>query len=424
MKEKLKVAVTALALCSCFVLGACSSGSETNGSEVSISYWNLNTGADGATMKSLVEQFNEEHKGKIYVTPQSVNEEIYYSNLESNIPIGRGPDVAILHSFRVQSYANQGLIIPADELIESAQIDMNDFPAQIVESLEFEGNSYAIPFDMHPLGIYYNKTLLASYGCEVPTNREELLAAAKKADNEDGKVWGLPLSTRWPSEYTYTTALHQFGGVEILPGDQPGFNTQAGKDALASLASLIHTEKISPESLGNDQDLALFRAGKALFHIQGSWMLNSIKKSSIDFGIIPLSRMFNSQSDEIAVRSHTFVFPKQRKENAQKREAAVEFVKWMVENSGSWAEAGQIPASQKARDSEAYKALPYVHDFGDIANFRIGVSSPYYFEAYTPVYSCITDALQKPNYDVDSLFAAAEIEGQKLVKELKELLGK
>ncbi len=423
MKNGWKVTATVLAFCSCFAFGACR-GNNPNGSEVSITYWNLNTGADGATMKRLVEMFNEEHKGSIFVTPQSANEEIYYSNLESNIPIGRGPDVAILHSYRVQSYANQGLIVPADELIESAQIDMGDFPAQIVESLAFGGKSYAVPFDMHPLGIYYNKTLLASYGLEIPTNREELIAAAKKADNEDGKVWGLPLSTRWPSEYTYTTALHQFGGVEIKDGDQPGFNTQAGKDALASLSSIIHTEKISPESLGNDQDLALFRAGKALFHIQGSWMLSSIRKSTIDFGIIPLSKMFNSGSEDIAVRSHTFVFPKQKRENAQKREAAVAFVKWMVEHSGIWAEAGQIPASAAARASDAYKALPHVQDFGKIENFRIGVSSPYYFEAYTPVYSCITDALQKSDSDVDSLFAAAETEGQKLVKELKELIGR
>ena len=51
-----------------------------------------------------------------------------------------------------------------------------------------------------------------------------------------------------------------------------------------------------------------------------------------------------------------------------------------------WATAGQIPASAKARASESYQALKYVHDFGSVENFAIGVSSPYYFEAYTPVY--------------------------------------
>ncbi len=425
---KKKFFVMAVLLSASLALSACggpgSSGGTGSGGEVSITYWNLLTGADGQVMKQMIKTFNSEYDGRIEVIDQSANEDVYYDNLERNIPIGRGPDVAIMHSYRVQSYANQGLIVPLDSWIESAEIDMNDYPEEIVKSLAFEGKTYAIPLDMHPTAIYYNKDLLASYGCEVPTNREELIAAALKADNEEGGVWGLPLSSQFPSPFIYTTALYQFGGTEIKDGEKPGFNTQAGVQALDSFASLIHTYHLSPISLGNDQDMAYFRNGKALFHINGVWMINSIKTSSVNFDVIPLSNMFNSDSEEIAVRSHTFVFPKQNKENDAKREAAMEFVHWMTKNSHVWATAGQIPASKTARESEAFKAVPYLQNFGNPDNFRIGASSPYYFEAYTPVYSRITSALLSPGYNAAEMLAAAEEEGLKLVKEVKELLGK
>ena len=183
----------ALTLAAAAALTGCGSSGGGSGKSVNISYWNLLTGADGTVMREMVASFNEEYKDKIYVTEQYASEDVYYDNLELNIPIGRGPDVAIMHSYRVQSYANQGLIYPLDELIQSEGIDMTDFPAQIVSSLEFKNATYAVPFDMHPLGIYYNKTLLAQYGCQVPTNRIELIECAKKADNTDGGVTKAPL---------------------------------------------------------------------------------------------------------------------------------------------------------------------------------------------------------------------------------------
>ncbi len=427
MKKILAVLLGACMLLGCAAFAACGGGGGGGGGgtgeEVDITYWNLLTGADGTVMRQMVEDFNEEYEGRIYVSEQSANEDVYYDNLNLNIPIGRGPDVAIMHSYRVQSYANQGLLYAADDLISQAGIDMADFPEQIVQSLQFNGSTYAIPLDMHPLGIYYNKTLLAQYGCEVPTTRSELIAAAQKADNAEGGVWGFPIASGWPSDYTYTTALYQFGGVEVKDGDQPGFNTEAGRSALQSLTDLLHTYHLSPTSLGNDQDLMYFRSGDALFHINGVWMLNSLKTSNVDFGVIPLSRMFNPESDTVAVRSHTFVFPRQNRQDDEKLAAAAEFVKWMTENSHVWATAGQVPASARARETQEYKDLEYVHDFGDVSTFRIGVSSPFYFEAYTPIYSRIVAAMQTPSYDAVLLLNQAEEEGIKLVREAKEMLG-
>ncbi len=390
--------------------------------KVTISYWNLLTGADGATMREMVKSFNEEYNGVIEVVEQSTNEVDYYEILNLNIPIGRGPDVAIMHSYYVQSYANRELIVSIDNLVNNSEINLADYPEDILQSLNFDDKLYGIPLDMHPIGIYYNKDLLDQYGCDVPTNRSELIECAKKAPNNEGDVWGLPISAEWPSDYTFTSALYQNNGLEIDENGNPGYDTQEGVNAITSFADLIHKHKLSPTHLGNDQDLFYFQNGNAMFHFQGSWMLNSMIESDVNFGVIPLSKMFNENSDTIAIRSHTFVFPYQSSVNHDKRQASMTFVKYLSDQGAKWANAGQIPASQVARETDEYKNLDYLEGFGEIENFRIAAPSPFYHEAFTPIYSRVTYALQNPNYDAQDLIKMAVEEALLLIKESKEFL--
>jgi hypothetical protein len=45
----------------------------------------------------------------IEVIETFTNEVDYYTNINLLVPLGRGPDVAIMHSYLVQSYANSKL---------------------------------------------------------------------------------------------------------------------------------------------------------------------------------------------------------------------------------------------------------------------------------------------------------------------------
>jgi multiple sugar transport system substrate-binding protein len=404
----------------------------TWGDKITIGYWNSLTGADGVVMRQLVQMFNTEFAGRIEVAETFTNEIDYYTNLNLLVPMGRGPDVAIMHSYLVQSYANRNLIIPIDGYIRDSGVDIEteDYITDVIESLDFEEHLYGIPLDIHTVGIYYNKTLLSQYGLSVPTTRQELIAAAKTVqmgERASGKnnFWGLPISSVWPSEWIFTTALYQNNGREIDASGNPAYNSQAGLNALRSVTDLIHVEGLSPINLGVDQDLFYFQTGQALFHIQGSWMMNSIVESGIQFGVFPLSNMFNADgqtySAYVHARSHTFVIPKQTKTvSAQKKLAIMMFVKFLGDHSYVWATAGQIPASNIARATSEYQALDLLHGFGDVANFRVAASSPYYHEAYSPVYSRVTTALLNSGYNASTLLSAAVAEANQLIAAAKE----
>lgn len=399
--------------------------------KITISFWNSLTGADGNSMRQLVSLFNDEYDGIFEVVETYTSETDYYTNLNLLVPMGRGPDVAIMHSYLVQSYAKSDIIVPIQDYIDDTYVDINveDYIESVMDTVYYEDDLYAIPLDVHVTGLYYNIDLLEEYDIDVPTNRSELIAAAtqiQNAEQNDGNtVWGLPISSAWPSEWLYTTSLYQNGGDELDNDLNPAYNSSEGALAMDQVADFIHEYGLSPLNLSVDQDLFFFETGQAVFHIQGCWMLQEIIDSGINFGVIPLSNMFNEDgedySDDIAARSHTFVIPTQNSEASLGEKLAITtFIKYLGDHSYIWAQAGQIPASNIARATAEYQALPYLSGFGDVENFRLAESSPYYHEAYSPIYSRVTTALLNAEYDASDLLAAAVTEALQLIAAAKE----
>ena len=399
--------------------------------KVTVSFWNSLTGADGNSMRQLVSMFNAEYEGIFEVVETYTSETDYYTNLNLLVPMGRGPDVAIMHSYLVQSYANSGIIIPIEDYISSSRVDINtdDYIDGIIEQVQFENELYAVPLDIHVTGLYYNVDLLEQYDLEVPTNRAELIAAATTIQNGEQNagrtVWGLPISTAWPSEWLYTTSLYQNGGDELTAALEPAYNSTEGAAALDMLADFIHEYELSPLNLSVDQDLFFFETGQAAFHIQGCWMLQEIIDSGINFDVLPLSNMFNGDDEDysshIAARSHTFVVPNQSGDvSLGEKMAIMTFVKYLGDHSYVWAQAGQIPASNIARATAEYQNLPYLSGFGNIDDFRLAEASPYYHEAYSPIYSRITTALLNPGYNPNDLLDSAVEEAMQLIAAAKE----
>lgn len=400
------------------------------GEKVSLKFWNSLTGADGSVMRQLIQQFNDAHVDEIEVIETFTNEIDYYTNINLLVPLKRGPDVMIMHSYLVQSYANSGILVPIDDYLSASEIDIQpeDYIPDVFNSLYYEDALYGIPFDVHTVGIYYNKDLLEKYNLEVPTNRNELLAAAHTVQDgekvSNPQFWGLPLSTVWPSEWVFTASLYQNNGLEIDAEGNPAYNTPEGVAAIEAVADIIHEEQLSPLNVSVDQDLFMFQTGKALFHIQGSWMLNSIIESGVNFDVIPLSNMFNMDGEDysaqIPVRSHTFVIPEPSNAlSIEEQKAIMTFIKYMGDNSFVWATAGQIPASNIARNTAEYQALPYHAGFGDLNNFRVSAQSPYFHEAFSPVYSRLTAAMSNPNYNASLLLTAAVEEAYMLLSEAR-----
>jgi multiple sugar transport system substrate-binding protein len=396
--------------------------------EVLITYGNPITGADGQAMRKLVKDFNDEYVGKISVRETFTQEVEFYEALPVAIANKRSYDVALVHSYKVQSFANKEMLFPLQDLLNTSTIEINpeNYLSNVFDAMYFNNELYSVPLDIHTIILYYNKTLLNQYNNGVvPTNRAELIAAAKKMPNTSQGGYGLPISTTWPSEYLFTTALYQNGGVETDQQSNPTYANATGVKALNMVADLIHTEHLSPLNVGVDADLTLFKQGRAMFHINGDWMLNDVNSSGIDFGVTTVSKMFtdtpdNLNANKVASRSHCFVLPQGRNQTP-KQLAALTFIKYITEHASLWAKEGfHVPASNIARASEEYLSLPYQQFYGNVGDFTLNVPTPYYYEAYSPTFSRVTTALSNASYKALELLQSAAQEGVERVQEAKE----
>lgn len=377
----------------------------------SITFWNPFTGPDGEDMASLVNEFNTLNEGKIRVNTQTIPGDQYYEKLNTVVPQGRGPDVAIMHLDFVPKNADLGMLVSFDDLLPDSGIKGEDYLQSVWNAGEFNGKRYAIPLDVHPIGLYYNKDILEAYDVEVPKTYAELIAACAILNDETIDQWCLPLSNLWPSGHVFTSVLYQNGGTALDDnGEYPGFNTIGGFNALTVFYDLIFTHKVSPENVGVDEDLALFRQGKAAFHINGIWMVNAIKKAEINMGTAPLATLFGDVPATWA-GSHNFVMPRPEKANENKQEAIMSFISFVSDNSIRWAEAGQIPANINVMHSDEFAALEYISTFADISSLFFVEPSPYFEDAYTPIYSRVTEAMTTSGIDIQKLLDEAEQEG-------------
>ncbi len=425
MKKFFIFILSVIMIFSCVACGNDNNEEETPTGVINLKLWTPISGADATIFNRLITKFNTQYNGAINVAHQSEVRENHYKNIKNNVP-STGPDMAILHSQLVQNYAANGYIVPIDSsFFTKESISTDDYLEKVMDTLYYENKMYGVPLDVHPIVLYYNKSLVGSNA--LPTNYSELIALAKKLTQ--GTVYGLPVSTMWPSEFLFTTALYQNGGQEITAQSDPLFNSAAGEAAAQVLRDLIHKDQVSPNNLQADQDLNLFTSGKAAFHIQGSWSLFALKEAlGDDLGAMSMSNMFakssNSANNDVMARSHVFTVTKTKKAmSSRKKEAITTFIKWMGENSAEWSEAGQIPAYTKAYESDTYKNSEFLPNFGDPENFRTPASAVYFESGYERVFEYITTIMKDNTSDaaIKTTLATAETEAKKAVKSEKDI---
>jgi multiple sugar transport system substrate-binding protein len=117
---------------------------------------------------------------------------------------GVAPDVVYGDDLRIFSFAEQKLLHPIDDLIVRDRVNMQVYPAPVVQLMKVREHYYSLPTAVSIYGTFYNVNSLDRHGIPpLPTNWftdeftwEDFVAAAKKMtydSNGDGvnDYWGL-----------------------------------------------------------------------------------------------------------------------------------------------------------------------------------------------------------------------------------------
>jgi multiple sugar transport system substrate-binding protein len=144
---------------------------------------------------------------------------------------------------------------------------------------------YGIPIGSNSLALFYNKKMFADAGiAEPPKTWAELVEDATKLTKSP--VYGLAFSA--PNDEQSTWQWEPFlwsNGGSLLD-----LSSDKAKEALQLWVDLVQKGAVSKDALNWQQgDVAdQFIGGRAAMMVMGPWMLASVKRSGVDFGVVTI----------------------------------------------------------------------------------------------------------------------------------------
>lgn len=347
------------------ILAAGAAATPAQAQVVEIDFWSLFTGGDGQIMNEIVARFNEEHPN-IKVTHTILDwGDPYYSKLITSTVAGAPPAVGVMHSSRIQSFIEQGLLTALTEKdLELMGISSNDFMPNIWERGLYEGRVYAIPLDVHPYALYMNVPMFEQAGLAVrsPQGEAELLQYVRSLTiDRDGDGIAEVSGFAGYGSREWLGYLYQYGGRIMDEQGMPAFRTDAGRRALEIQREVIRA--------ASDRIFGWFGDQSAAMQLLGPWEIGNFTRLEIDFktDVAPQVGPYPGTWAE----SHLLIVPRGvREQNPEVFEAALTFISWLSLNTIEWsAGAGHVPARIDRLTVDSFLALEHQQAFARSLEF-------------------------------------------------------
>ena len=193
-------------------------------------WWDFLGGGDGVRMKKLIEDFNNEHKDTIEIQATTLDWGVpFYTKVQTSAAVGEGPDVMTYHASRIPLAVSQGTLaeITADDMTAMG-LSADNFAPATWDAVHVDGKQYAVPFDTHPIVLYYNKDKLAAAGLigdnglPKDLNGIDNFNAALKKLKDGGTKWGISTVTADGSfafRTIYSLLCQQDGADRLTDGE-------------------------------------------------------------------------------------------------------------------------------------------------------------------------------------------------------------
>ncbi len=338
-------------------------------------FWNGFTGPDGRNILSLVRKFNESHTGPD-VLMQRMDWGTYYSKLFVAGLGGRAPDIFVIHADAMVRFQAAGFLKPIDDVLANGNLPADDLDKDVMAEVRIKGETFGLPLDVHPIGMFYNRNMLSEIGADtVPEDPEGFMEAMLHIRDKAGsKRWAFVFN--WLRTAAYSI-IRQYGGDLVdIKSHQPTFASDANLKAMGWCTRLID-EGIAPSPANFDSWIG-FRQGRVGVAWEGSYMLEDAKRqSNLNFGIQPIPRVGHQH----AAWANAHVVCLRNDLEGDRLAQAVRFIRYLSDESASRAVSGMLPVRASIRQHESIKQNSQLQGFiRSIPSIALFPSVPYTFE--------------------------------------------
>lgn len=330
-----------------------------------------------AVQQVLANQWNAEHP-ELQVETTSL---IWPGVVELNAALAAGtpPDIMSMHAHRIPAYASRGTLTPLTPYLEEAGIDVDDMLPNVREAVTYNGEIYAIPFDVHGILWHINLDLWEQAGMVdeagspiIPVGLEEFEAAcANLLETTNSPIFGGGDDDIIGTEVIWFSIYSQMGGSIVDSEGLPTVNTPLAVEALELQVRLREMGCFATGELGNTYQG--FNQGNVASVNGGTWMVNEFN-AQVNDPEAGLKNLYVAPYPQIGETpavwggSHTWVVPLGPNADPARVQAALQYIKFFYDNQLAWTQTGHATVRQSVLDSAEYQAQPHHDEYAEFAN--------------------------------------------------------
>ncbi|MEC0178850.1 ABC transporter substrate-binding protein [Paenibacillus favisporus] len=253
---------------------------------------------------------------------------------------GKAPDVAMIDRFIVGEWAAMGSIEDISAYANREDMASIYYKSVWAES-QYDGKTYALPWNMDSRAMYYNKTMMKQAGFD-PDNPPrtigglDAMAERMFKTNGDGAYEQVGFVPWMGQGFLYTHGWN-FGGEwersgKLTPNDPRNVKALEWVQGYAEKYDVKKLLKFSEMMRQTGRNS--FLSGKVGFVYEGNWLLNEMEDLDFEWGVAPMPTIDGSRPVTWS-GGWSFVMPK----GAKNKEEAWRFMKYVAGKEGTllWA---------------------------------------------------------------------------------------
>jgi multiple sugar transport system substrate-binding protein len=319
-----------------------------------------------AAMKWAIGEFKKTHPG-VEIEYQTVSFTEIGQKIVAAAAAGSPPDIVHLDDFGESVLADQGLLEPADDVVEA--IGKADYFSTPLKVVTFKGVVWGVPFANGFNMLWYRKDLYEKNGLKPPRTWSELLENVKKLNGtlpEVGQIYGiaLPLNNSNATNDTIQNFMWSNGATVMDKNSNLSIDSPEAIDAYKFEAELFKYAPPGAAQYGNLEVLNAFATGKVAHTIYPARLVLQIMRTnpkladSVGVVLVPKGPGPNARY-AATLYTKAWGFPKGTKNLA----LAKEFVKFLEtgEREVRWLHSVPVhywPPRKSTAASAAYSADP------------------------------------------------------------------
>ncbi len=211
------------------------------------------------------------------------------------------PDVFEVEASALSLFVNTGKVAELDDFINNSDYYKNKGVENAYGELTLDGKIYGIPKQMCPNSlVFYNKAMLKDCGFDsFPTEWPQFIELINKLNEKNITPIALGNKEKWVAvSCIFSTLADRFTGTQWLYDVKAGKAKFTDPEFIKALEAVVELKEINAfnadmNSLGSEEQRALFNNGKAAMFCEGSWAVSTLEnavdsvKDNIGIAILP-----------------------------------------------------------------------------------------------------------------------------------------